>query len=172
VLYDHIIPQLYIKTTTNNKEEKKMSLNTSRKILKVSGILCFIAAAVSIVVGIMTMATGGMGAALPEMQTESTVQKGVAALIGVGIATVISGVFSLAEGVVSVRASKDNKYGNAAWIFAMISFLVAIGRAGTELKTNGMTASGILNFLFTLVITGLVYTAALNVKKAYDGEHR
>lgn len=149
-----------------------MSLMTSRKVLKVSGILCFIAAAVSIAAGIMMVATGGMGAALPEMQMDGNVQNGVAALKGVGIATVISGVISLVEGVVSVRASKDNKYGKAAWIFAMFSFLVAIGRAGTELKTNGMNASGILTFLFTLVIAGLVYTAALNVKKAYDEEHR
>ena len=149
-----------------------MSLNASRKILKISGILCLIAAAISIVGGSITITTGGMGAALPEMQTDSTVQKGVAALLGVGIATVISGIISLVEGVVSVRASKDNKYGKAAWIFAMISFLVAIGRAGTDLKNNGMNASGILTFVFTFVIGGLVYTAALKVKKAYDEEHR
>ena len=138
--------------------------------MKISGILCFIAAAVSIVGGIVVISTGGLGAALPEMQTDDTVQKGVVALFGVGIATVISGIISLVEGIVSVRASKDNKYGKAAWIFAMISFLIAIGRAGTEVRASGFSASTVLTFVFTLIIAGLVYTAALNVKKAYDKE--
>ena len=147
-----------------------MSLETSRKILKISGILCLIGAALAILGGIVTIATGGMGTALPEMQTDDTVQKGVAALVGLGIATIISGIISLVEGIVSIRASKDNKYGKAAWIFAMISMLIALGRAGTEVKASGFNASSVLEFVFTLVISGLVYTAALNVKKAYDNE--
>lgn len=146
-----------------------MSLNTSKTILKVFGIISIIFGVLGIIGGVMAIAGGaliGVGAAAGEVAGSSELAGGVAILGFGGILIVISAVVELISGIFSVKASNDISKIMPAWVFAVIglimSILSAIGTFVTKANTNSTVAGTIIG----LGLSILIFVAANNIKKA------
>ncbi len=134
-----------------------MSLETSKKILKIFGVLGIIGGILCLILGIVALAGGSM---LATGVDEEEVELGALAIIG-SIVFVISGIISLFEGIFSVRASKDITKIGPAWFFALLGIISAIAGVGSALGQGGSIASSI----GTLIINGVVFVAANTIRK-------
>ena len=97
-----------------------MSLETSRKVLKISGILGIICAALVIIAALAAFGIGGFATVNENVQAYENAAEGIAGILLGGIVALMSGIIALIEGIVSVKASKSNRFGNTAWIFAIL----------------------------------------------------
>ena len=146
-----------------------MSLETSRKILKIFGVLGIIGAIFVLIAGLLVILGGGLAATDAGAEAGLTA-KDSAALMIIGFITILTGALSLIEGIVSVKASKDNKYGNLAWIFALLSILSSAVNAIYQIATNGFKLGDIITYIITIAIGALILVAANNVKQAFKSE--
>ena len=116
-----------------------MDLETSKKILKIFGILDIIFGIIGIIVGLLAFAGGGLVAASDQSEA-GAIGAGIAVILGVIL--VISGIVSLLQGIFSVRAAKDTSKIMPAWIFALIGVVMA---AISLIGSFGGEASGIIS---------------------------
>ena len=145
-------------------------LESSRKILKIVGILTIIGAVLSLLGGVLMLVGGGaVGASAPEAATDPEVQSGVATLIVAGVIVLISGVVSLISGIVSVKASKENRYGKVAWIFAIIGIVMSVVRAISTIA-QGASLTNILSVLLNIALSVMIYFAANTIKTTFEAE--
>ena len=138
-----------------------MSLDTSKKILKIAGIITIIAGAVLLLSGLLMVL--GLSQVTEEEAAANVDMVGGGILLTVII--IASAVFSLLEGIFSVRASNDTSKIMPAWIFAIISSVSALISVFTTM-TNGSGASSILSAIVTLALNLLIFYAANTIKKA------
>ncbi len=134
-----------------------MSLETSKKILKIFGVLGIIGGILSLILGIVALAGGSV---LTTGVDEEEVQLGVLAVLS-GVILLISGIISLFEGIFSVRASKDITKIGPAWFFALLGIISAVAGVGSALGQGGSIGSSI----GTLIINGVVFVAANTIRK-------
>ena len=134
-----------------------MTLEGSKKVLKIFGILGIIGGILVLILGVAALAGGSV---LTTGADEEEVQLGLMAVIS-GIILVISGIVSLFEGIFSVRASKDITKIGPAWFFALLGIISAVAGVGSALSQNGNISGSI----GTLVINGVVFIAANTIRK-------
>ena len=142
-----------------------MNIKTSKKILKVAGTLTLIGAIITIAMAVFSMVLGGVGATMPEVNTDKEFGDGVAFLLVYGFFEVISGVISLIEGVVSRRAAKDGKHATAALVFAVLSMISSISSSIDLVKKEGMTVPNIIAVVIGVALSLLIMLAAFAVRK-------
>lgn len=133
-----------------------MSLETSKKILKIFGILSIIGGVLTIILGIVGLAGGGLAA------TEDATVGGI--VIVVGLIALVSGIVSLLEGIFSVKAAKDPSKIQPAWIFAVIGVVMSAISLIMGFVNNG--ASGAFSNILSLAISILIFVAANTIKKS------
>ena len=136
-----------------------MSLDTSNKILKVTGILSIIGGVFMFILGILAVAGGGAIGMVAEAEDEA-VAGGIAVFAGLMI--LFAAAITLLEGIFSVRAAKDNSKINPAWIFAIIGLVSSIISMITNIANGGSVFSGI----FSLALSILIFVAANTIKKS------
>lgn len=134
-----------------------MTLEGSKKVLKIFGVLGIIGGILILILGVAALAGGSV---LTTGADEEEVQLGLMAVIS-GIILVISGIVSLFEGIFSVRASKDITKIGPAWFFALLGIISAVAGVGSALSQNGNISGSI----GTLVINGVVFIAANTIRK-------
>ena len=140
-----------------------MTLQTSKRILKIFGVLGIISGIFSIIVGLVTFVSGGILAGVSsEVDEELAGVLGVTAIAGL-LVLVIVGVVTLIEGIFSVQAAKNPKKATPAWVFAIIGLIGAVLGVVTNLK-GGL--SGLGGPICTLIINCAIFTAAKTVKQA------
>ena len=134
-----------------------MNIETSKKILKIAGILSIIGGVISILVGILATAGGGILAGIGEAEDQ-----GEGAMVAiVGVIVLIAGIISLIEGIFSTRAAKDTSKIKPAWIFAIIG-LVSNGISFVSgIVQGGSAGTGIVSVAFSV----LIFIAANSIKK-------
>lgn len=135
-----------------------MNIETSKKILKIAGILAIIGGVLGTILGLLAVAGGGIAAGM--LEGDDQVSGGV--IVIAGIVLLISGIVSLIEGICSTRAAKDTSKIKPAWIFAIIglvtnglSFILNLTQGG------GSASSGIVSVAFSI----LIFIAANTIKK-------
>ena len=97
-----------------------MTVETSRKILKVVGILGIIFGVIFALGGVLLLSGGSLAqqaGGISLTPEELKVMK-----LG-GIASAVLGLITLLEGIFSVRAAKDFSKIMPAWVFALISLI-------------------------------------------------
>ena len=104
-----------------------MSVQTSKSILKVLGIVDIILGVLVLLGSVLTLTGGGLLAsgAVPMDQVEAGVS-GTLVLVAGGV-MLLMGCFSLAEGILARRAAKDPSKAQPAFVFAVISLVLAAG---------------------------------------------
>ena len=140
------------------QKEDKMNIETSKKILKIAGILSIIGGVIGILVGILATAGGGILAGLGEAEDQ-----GEGAMVAVvGVIVLIAGIVSLIEGIFSTRAAKDTSKIKPAWIFAIIGLVTnGISFVSGIINGGGSAGSGIVSVAFSV----LIFIAANSIKK-------
>lgn len=153
-----------------------MSLQTSKTILKISGILAIIFGVLGLIGAIVLLAGGGLvgvGVAAGEITNLDTKTTGAITFIAIflGCLLFVGGVVNLLEGIFSLRAVKDEQKIMPAWIFALISLILSIINFISSFTINSSAASGsnnaqnILSLILSIAISALIFYAANNIKK-------
>lgn len=137
-----------------------MDIETSKKILKIAGILSIISGVLATIVGLLAIAGGGVVAGT----LEGDDQVSGAVILIIGVIALISGIISLIEGICSVRAAKDTSKINAAWIFAIIGLVMNGISFISNIVQSGFSSAfgGIVSVAFSV----LIFIAANSIKKA------
>ena len=138
-----------------------MSVETSKSLLKVFGILDIIFGVLLLIFSAMTLAGGGLMASgvVPMDQVEAGVSS-VLVLVAGGAMLVLGG-FSLASGILSRRAANDPSKAQPAFVFAIIGLVLAALNLTLALTGGGSPVSAIVS----VVINGLLVTAANTLRK-------
>ena len=143
-----------------------MTLETSKKILKIAGILTIIAGIATLAIGILSIAIGGVATTMPEAEVDEQVQTGIIAILAGGALGVIAGILSLVEGSFCVSASKTGKHATGAWIFSIIGLVLCVVESVSTIKGGVANTSDIVSIIVGIIINVLVFIAAKNVKNA------
>ena len=150
-----------------------MSLNASKTILKVFGIISIIFGILGILFGIIAIAGGsiiGAGAAGGEIATDSKLSIAVVFLGLGGLVLIIMSVIDLLSGIFSVKAAKDISKIMPAWVFALLDFISSlIGLIFVLIpviqKTQAIETNQITSTIIGLLISILIFVAANTIKK-------
>ena len=137
-----------------------MTVETSRKILKVVGILGIIFGVIFALGGVLMLAGGSLAQQAGEISLtpeELKVMK-----LG-GIASAVLGLITLLEGIFSVRAAKDFSKIMPAWVFALISLIFNAVDAVWSIIQSA-EARTIASAAFSIAISILVLGAANKIK--------
>lgn len=139
-----------------------MSLDTSKKILKIFGIINIVAGILAIILGILALAGGGMVASVAGEDADAATVGGLAILGGIII--LVSGIVSLISGIFSTKAANDTSRIKPAWVFAIIGIVFSVISLLTNLK-SGSFFSGILS----IALNAVIFYAANTIKKDVEG---
>ena len=137
-----------------------MTVETSKKILKVFGILSIIFGVLGVILGIVAIAGGGLAASAGA--GDEVVAAG-AVIIVLGILALVSSVVSLLDGIFSVRAANDTSKIMPAWVFAIIGLVLRVITLFTNLKSG---TSSIVGAIIGIGIGVLIFMAANTIKKS------
>ena len=139
-----------------------MSVQTSKSMLKVFGILDVILGVLLVIFSALAFAGGGLMAsgAVPMDQAEAGVSS--ALVFVAGGAMLVLGGFSLASGILSCRAAKDPSKAQPAFVFAVISLVLAAINLTNAIVGSGSPVSAIVS----VAINVLLVMAANTLRKA------
>ena len=148
-----------------------MSLNTSKMILKVFGIISIIFGVLGIIAGAMAVAGGaiiGAGAAAGEVAADAELAGGVALLGFGGLIILVGSIIELISGICSVKAAKDISKIMPAWVFALLGLISAVINVVSLIvgQTELASTSSIVGTVIGCIINILIFVAASTIKTA------
>ena len=137
-----------------------MTVETSRKILKVVGILGIILGVIVCLGGVLMLAGGSLVQQAGEISL--TPEELKLMKLG-GIASAVLGLITLLEGIFSVRAANDFSKIMPAWIFALISLIFNAVDAVWSIIQSAEVRT-IASAAFSIALSILVLGAANKIK--------
>ena len=151
-----------------------MSLDASKKILKVFGIITIVLSIFGIIFGILAIIGGGalgIGTATGEVQSNANLAAAVGLISILGLIALIGSIVDLISGICSVKASNDISKIMPAWWFALIALVfdvigIITNFAQKRPEGTAITPSNMLGMIIGLAISVLIFIAANNVKQA------
>ena len=138
-----------------------MSVQTSKSILKGLGIVDIVLGVLVLIFSVLAFTGGGLLAAgvIPMDQVEAGVSGFV--VLAAGAAMLLMGGFSLAEGIFARRAAKDPSKAKPAFVFAIISLVLAA--LNLVIAISG--GSSLFSALASVAVNVLLVMAANTVRK-------
>lgn len=143
-----------------------MNLESSKKVLRISGFLTIVGALLTLGNGAMGLLLGGAGTQMPEAAGNPDFQQGVMTLLEGGLADIVAGVLSLLEGGCTISAGKTGKFAGAAWVFASLGLAGSILGAVSMVLKHEVTTTGIISYVVAIVLNVIIFIAASKVRKA------
>lgn len=137
-----------------------MTVETSRKILKVVGILGIILGVIVCLGGVLMLAGGSL---VQQAGDISLTPEELKLMKLGGIASAVLGLITLLEGIFSVRAANDFSKIMPAWVFALISLIFNAVDAVWSIIQSA-EARTIASAAFSIAISILVLGAANKIK--------
>ena len=137
-----------------------MNLETSKKVLKVFGILAIIGGIFFLLISLLAL----FGGAALTTVTEPDAQQASGYAFELSFLMLISGIVFLLEGIFSLKAVKDATKAQPAWILAIISIVIAVIDLISTIVT-GQT-SNLFSHFCNLVTSIVVFIAVNNIKKS------
>ena len=131
-----------------------MSVNTSRTILKVFGIIGIIIGIITCIGSILIMLGGG----LVGIGSGDVIATG--SLLAIGFFGLIAGLITLIQGACAHAASKDSSKIMPAWIFSIISLISNLINLITLIKNDSLSIAT----LFPIAVAVLIFAAANTIK--------
>ena len=138
-----------------------MTVQSSKSLLKVLGIVDIVMGALLLLFSTLTLAGGGLLASgvVPMDQVEAGASGSLVLVVG-GVMLLLGG-FSLAEGILSRRAANDPTKAQPAFVFAIIGLVLAALNLTLALTGGGSPISAIVS----VAINGLLVVAANTLRK-------
>lgn len=143
-----------------------MTLNQSKSILKICGILLAIGSIITIIFGAI-FAFGGsyVSGNMPEAQTNPDYQTAIKIIATGGILMIISGIIHLIQAIFSYKASNNSKYGKNAYIFAILGLIATIVSTIPQFtNANQIQISTIIGLIAGVGVSAVMLYAAKIVK--------
>lgn len=149
-----------------------MERSGSQKILRVISIIDIVGGVLMLILGLMTTVAGGLlggaaGSATLDLVEEGIDPSDVGALsmltTALAVIVIVEAIISIIEGVLGLRAAKDATKIMPVWILAIIT-LVASAIGLIMVFVNGTFASDGITSICTLVMDGLMFWIANNIK--------
>jgi len=145
-----------------------MNLETSKKLLKISGILLIIGAILTAFFGGFFAYAGDYASKnMPEAQTNPDYKTVSILLLVAGILLLISGVVHFLQGIFSYKASKDPAYGKKAYTFSILGLIMTLISTVSQLSAKNITASTVFSIILGIVLSIIIMIAAKKVKDEY-----
>ena len=135
-------------------------------LLKVTGILYIILAALAIVGGILMAAGGGVGMMAGTQGLDGVVVAGGAILIGLGVYTIIANIFGLIMGILGVKNCDKPEKATVCMVLGIIVLVLGVIGGIVSIVNQGLSFSSVLSLLCSLVIPGLYTWGAYKNKQA------
>ena len=149
-----------------------MSVETSNKILKITGIATIVISIFVIIIGVLSILGSNLISvdAAAEQKLDKDLALGVMVFSLLGMMALFSGILNLLEGIFSVRAANDNTKIMPAWIFAIINLVMGVINIITVVMDQSLENKGstIVGTIIGLVITILIFYAANTIKQAQN----
>ena len=149
-----------------------MSVKTSNKILKITGIASIVISIFVIIIGVLSILGSNLISvdAAAEQKLDKDLALGVMVFSLLGMMALFSGILNLLEGIFSVRAANDNTKIMPAWIFAIINLVMGVINIITVVMDQSLENKGstIVGTIIGLVITILIFYAANTIKQAQN----
>ena len=149
-----------------------MSVETSNKILKITGIATIVISIFVIIIGVLSILGSNLISvdAAAEQKLDKDLALGVMVFSLLGMMALFSGILNLLEGIFSVRAANDNTKIMPAWIFAIINLVMGVINIITVVMDQSLENKGstIVGTIIGLVITILIFYAAHTIKQAQN----
>ena len=143
-----------------------MNVETSKKVLKISGILTIVLGVFLLLLGILAMVAGGSLVGNTNADLTADVTNDVAVAIGGGFVLIISAILTLIEGIISYQAGKTGKK-KLATISLVLAVLSTISSIYNLLSgASNSTASNIVSTVVGIAINVLVCYASYVVRQA------
>ncbi len=140
-----------------------MTIETSKSILKVTGIIAIVTGVIGIFIGLLTMAGGGYLAASGNTENVEMLVGGAAIFI-IGIMAILGSILNIIKGSFSVRAAKDFSKIMPAWVFSIISLVFSVIQAIPILLSGRLSsATGIV---ISLGLSVMIFVAANTIKES------
>lgn len=142
-----------------------MSLETSKKILKIFGIIGIIVSIIAIVTGIMILAGGAVigVAGMATVGEEAVAMEATGTIsAAASIIAIVSGIFALLRSIFSIRAANDTSKIMPAFVFAVIGLISNIFQAISSFASG----SGVASAIGSLIIGAVVFYASYVIKKS------
>lgn len=143
-----------------------MSVQTSKKLLKIFGVVDIIMGVLVLLCSVLALAGGGLMASgvVPFDEAEAGVS--TTFVFVAGGAMLLMGAFSVVEGILSCRAANDPSKAQPAFVFAVISLVLAVLNLTYALVGGGSPASAVVS----VVINVLLVLAANTLRKGRTDE--
>lgn len=138
----------------------------AQKFLLAISVINIVLGILSVIYGAMTLAGGGSSGGL---STESLMASGANAVEAEQVVTtfnilvilaIVSGVISLIQGVLGIRAANDNQKIMPVWFISLISLAFSISNVFTALFQGNFGIATVVS----LVVPSLVFWAANTIK--------
>ena len=147
----------------NNNDSRNFKKN-----IKNNWYIFVISSIISIGFGAFMTYSGGFAATnMPEVKDHPDYQLVTGFFLVAGIAFIIGGIIHMLQGIFSVKAAKDSKYGNKAYIFSILGLISTIASAIATLFAKNNTVSTYIGQVGGLILGVLVLIAAKKVKEDY-----
>ena len=145
-----------------------MSLESSKKVLKLAGFLTIVGGILAILGGLLSTFMGGVASQAPEIQTDAKLAEGASVLLTAGVIEAIAGLVSLFEGIFTYQAGKNGTHTGAAYVFAFIGLTSSILQAIDlfAFQTTRPTST-IISVVLAVVLNIGILMAASKVRKEY-----
>lgn len=146
-----------------------MEQSREQKILRIFSILSLVFGIIGIILAIVLLVTGGVtmgnGAQIINDTSFSAEEMEAVsgALLGIGISTLLSGIFNLINWICLARVSKDaTKYGAAKVVTIISLALAAVSLVSAVMSQSG--TQGILSGVISLLLNGYIFTLINKVR--------
>lgn len=143
-----------------------MDRSGSQKALRVISIISIVCGVIMLLSGLMFALAGGFIGAVPASESGLTADQTTVASMGsavIGVGLIIAAAIAILEGVLGLRAAKDNQKIMPVWvlsliglIFGVIAFVMAI--------VNGSFGSDALSNILSLAVSAAMFWIANNIK--------
>ena len=140
-----------------------VSVETSRKILKIFGILSIIFGIFDAILAAVLLAGGKAGVASGELNLDVTPEE-LRLIVFAAYFTIASGLVTFLQGIFSVRAAKNFERIMPAWIFGILGLIFSVINSVWNIivNTDGKT---IFSAVVSVAISVLILAAANKIKK-------
>lgn len=146
-----------------------MELETSKKILKVFGIINIVFGIIGVICGVAAL-TGsailGVGVANKTIEATNDIGNGMLLLGAMGILLVVFSAIDIIEGIFDCNAAKDISKVMPAWVFSIISLVCSIYSIVALVVNRNFTSSNLFGAAVSVVLSIITFMAANSIKQA------
>ena len=147
-----------------------MNLETSKKCLKVLGILSLIFGILGVIGGIALTAGGGLiGIGTVDTATNGnteTIQNAIGVAVFGGLFIIVASAINIIAGCLDIRAAKDVSKIMPAWVFAIIGLIMCVIQLVGFFNTKDFSGSTVTGMVLNVLLSVLTFVAANTIKKA------